>query len=109
LAGLFLLAFLSERASAKAAYIGILTSILFTAWATLTLPDSRILDLGRFNFALHNYMIGVIGHLVLLVVGYAASFVFPNTSAKTRDMTLWGWLRLRKSSPQNLELQHFIQ
>ena len=53
LAGLFLLAFLSERASAAGAYIGIAASLLFTAWATLTLDGGKLWDLGRFNFPLH--------------------------------------------------------
>jgi SSS family solute:Na+ symporter len=109
LAGLFLLAFLVERASAIAAYIGILASLLFTAWATVTLEGSRTWDLGRFNFPLHNYMIGVIGHLILLIVGYFASFVFPNTNAETRAMTLWGWLRHGKPASQNLEVQQLIR
>lgn len=109
LAGLFLLAFLSERASAGAAYIGIAASIIFTAWATLTLADSRVFDLGRFNFPLHSYMIGVIGHLVLLIAGYLASFVLLNKNPEARDMTLWGWLRMRKQSPQHLEMPQFTQ
>ena len=99
LAGLFLLAFLSERASAAGAYIGIAASLLFTAWATLTLDGGKLWDLGRFNFPLHNYMIGVIGHLVLLATGYAASFVFPNRNENTRDLTLWGWRRRASAKP----------
>ena len=106
LAGLFLLAFLTERASGTAAYVGILASVLFTAWATLTLPGNRTWDLGRLNFPLHNFMIGVIGHIVLLTAGYAASFAFPNRNADTRAMTLWGWLRLRRTGAQALEVHH---
>ncbi len=93
LAGLFLLAFLVERAGATAAYIGIGASLLFTAYATLTLDGGKLWDLGRFNFPLHNYMIGVIGHLVLLGTGCAACWFFPNRDARAREMTLWGWLR----------------
>ena len=80
LVGLFLLAFLMPRASGTAANIGIVASLVFTAYATLTLGGGKIWDLGRFNFPLHDYMIGVIGHLILFGVGYAASFVFPNRS-----------------------------
>ena len=105
LAGLFLLAFLAERASSTAAHIGILANILFTAWATLTLAGSRVWDLGRFNFPLHSFMIGVIGQLVLLGAGYAASFAFPNKDQQSREMTLWGWLRFRKAEARQLELQ----
>jgi solute:Na+ symporter, SSS family len=103
LAGLFLLAFLSERASETAAYIGIAASLLFTAWATLTVDSGKIWNLGAFNFPLHTYMIGVIGHLVLLAVGYAASLLFPNQRAGSGDLTLWGWLRSLHAVPSVLE------
>ena len=36
LAGLFLLAYFSKRATRQGVYIGIAASVLFTAWATLT-------------------------------------------------------------------------
>jgi SSS family solute:Na+ symporter len=93
LAGLFLLAFLVQRASRTAAYIGIAASLLFTTWATLTLDGGQIWNLGRFNFPLHSFMIGVIGHVVLLGAGYAASFVFPNQDPAARAMTFAGWRR----------------
>ncbi|SPE42143.1 SSS sodium solute transporter superfamily [Candidatus Sulfopaludibacter sp. SbA3] len=93
LAGLFLLAFLVARAGATAAYMGIGASLVFTTWATLTLDGGRLWDMGRFNFPLHNYMIGVIGHLVLVGIGSVACFFFPNRNLEAREMTLWGWLR----------------
>jgi SSS family solute:Na+ symporter len=93
LAGLFLLAFLTERASETSAYIGIGVNILFTAWATLTQNGGKLWNLSPFNFPLHDYMIGVIGHLVLLGTGYLAGFLFPNRDQTARDLTLWGWLR----------------
>ena len=62
------------------------------------LGDKRILDLGRFNFGWHDYMIGVIGHLVLLVVGYSASLLFGRSVADEAlsGKTLWHWLRTRR-------------
>ncbi len=92
LAGLFLLAFFCGRAGATAAWTGILASLAFTTWATLTLDGGKLWNLGRFNFPLHNYMIGVIGHVIILTVGYLASFVFPNRDPASRSLTLWGWL-----------------
>ena len=71
LAGLFLLAFTSRRATGSDANAGILVCVLFTAWATLTLGEKRMLDLGRYNFPWHDYMIGAIGNMLLLAVGYA--------------------------------------
>jgi SSS family solute:Na+ symporter len=102
LAGLFLLGFLSDRASRTGAYIGIAASLAFTAWATLTLDGGKLWNLGRFNFPYHNYMIGVIGHIVLLVTGYTASFLFPNRNPESRQLTLWVW-RYRKSAAPAIE------
>ncbi|MFZ0760424.1 MAG: sodium:solute symporter, partial [Candidatus Sulfotelmatobacter sp.] len=63
LAGLFLLGFLSTRANRHGAYLGIAASLLFTAWATLTLDGGRIVNLGKYNFPLHDFMIGAVGHV----------------------------------------------
>jgi SSS family solute:Na+ symporter len=93
LAGLFLLAFLSDRANWQGAYAGIAANLAFTGWATLTLNGGEVLDLGRFNFPFHGYTIGAIGHVVLVVVGYLTSFLFPCSAACQRDLTLWGWRR----------------
>jgi SSS family solute:Na+ symporter len=93
LAGLFLLGFLSTRASPWGAYLGIVASLIFTVWATLTLNGGAIVNLGKFNFPLHDFMIGAVGHVVLLVVGYLASFLFPGAAGNMSDLTLWGWLR----------------
>jgi len=97
LVGLFFLAFLTTRTNKQGAYTGIVACLIFTAWATLTLPEKQTLNLGRFNFTLHSYMIGVIGHLVLLVVGYTSSFFFQDENDQKIEMTLWGWLAKRKA------------
>jgi SSS family solute:Na+ symporter len=100
LAGLFLLAFLTKRASRRGVWIGIAAALAFTAWATLTLHDKQVIDLGRWNFPWHDYMIGAIAHLVLLVVGYAASLAWPDQAqSKVTGMTLWQWLRWKKNRP----------
>src|SRR6478609_7138627 len=91
LAGLFLLAFLSPRANKQGAYIGIAACLLFTAYATFTSGKDRLLDLGSYNFAWNNVLIGVISHVVLLVVVYLASFAFAKSAPLSREMTLWGW------------------
>jgi len=98
IAGLFLLAFLSTRANRGGVWVGIIACLLFTGWATLTSGKNQMFDMGRFNFALPAIMIGVVGHVVLLVVGYLASFVFPATSPEHREMTLWGWRARKKAA-----------
>jgi SSS family solute:Na+ symporter len=100
LAGLFLLAFLTARATRRGVYAGISVTVLFTIWASLTLPEKRVLDLGPLNFPWHDYMVGVVGHVLLFVVGYCASFVLPDPVGVDEDlrrMTLVHWLRARKA------------
>lgn len=81
--GIFLLGLFSSRANRQGVNIGIITCILFTAWAFLTSTPvglknpHLILDMGDFNFTHHKLMLGVYSHLVVIVVGYVASLFFP--------------------------------
>jgi SSS family solute:Na+ symporter len=100
LAGLFLLAFLFKRATRKGAIAGIAANLIFTIWATLTL-NGKIVDMGRFNFSMHEYMIGAVGHLVLLVFGILFSLILPNSTPSNPELTLWGWLQ--RNSPAHPE------
>jgi len=74
--GLFLLGFLTRRATRLGAYCGIAACLLFTAWGVLTGPHFRILDLGAFNFNMNPILIGVLGHVVVFSVGYIVSIIF---------------------------------
>ena len=87
LAGLFLLAFLVPRAGAGAAYIGIAASLLFTAYGTLTADGGKLWNLGHFNFPLHNYMIGVIGHVVLVTARMHRELVPAQSGCPTKPPT----------------------
>jgi SSS family solute:Na+ symporter len=94
IAGLFLLAFFTTRANTKGLYVGIAACVLFTGYALLT--SGGFIDLGRYNFTHHKYMLGVYSHLVLFGVGYLASFFFkPNKDI--RHMTFLGWLERRRN------------
>lgn len=81
--GIFLLGLFSARANRQGVNIGIITCILFTAWAFLTSTPigvknpKLLLDLGNFNFTQHKLMLGVYSHLVVIGVGYIASLFFP--------------------------------
>ena len=96
--GLFFLSFFSTRANRRGVWAGIIACLAFTAYATLTQGKNAFLDLGQFNFSLPGVMIGVIGHLVLMVVGYAASLCFPTDPAEGSDLTVWGWLEKKRAS-----------
>jgi SSS family solute:Na+ symporter len=95
LAGLFLLAFLVQRATREGAITGIVASLVFTIWATLT-KDGKLVDLGRFNFTWHDYMIGAIGHVILFVFGIFFSYLLPGTPLAP-SLTLQGWRRRKES------------
>jgi SSS family solute:Na+ symporter len=98
LAGLFLLAFLSPRTNRQGVYIGIASTVVFTAWATATSGEKKFLDLG-FNYPWHDLTIGAVGHVVLFVTGFLGSLFFPREHNSLTEMTLWKWLQTRKQQP----------
>ena len=57
------------------------------------------LDLGRWNFTHHGYMIGVYSHIVLFVVGYLASFFFRH-EPRAEELTYWGWRRRQAAATE---------
>ena len=109
LAGLFLLAFLFPRATRQGATAGIFLSLVVTAWGTLT-EQGKTVDLGRWNFPWHDYMIGALGHIVLLAVGILASLLLPG-SPVAADLTYSGWRRRcadLADAPSALSVSHSI-
>jgi SSS family solute:Na+ symporter len=100
--GIFLLGLFSTRANKQGLYIGIGVTVLFTAYAMLTSTEFEVggqerilLDLGDWNFTQHKYMLGVYSHLIVIVVGYLASFFFPKP-ALGEQLTLHSFLEARK-------------
>ena len=101
LLGLFALGLFSTRATRAGAWLGIAVCVLFTAWATLTsvsFPSvgHPLLNLGRFNYTLEPFLIGVVNHVLLFIVGFGASFVFGRRMSNLGDLTVWS--RGRSSS-----------
>lgn len=98
--GIFLLGLFSKRANKQGLHVGIAVCILFTAYAILTtteINDKLILDFGDYNFPHHKYMLGVYSHLIVLFVGYFASFLFKTEPAKD-ELTIYGYFNLRGKS-----------
>jgi len=89
--GLFALAFLSTRATAGGAYLGIAASLMFTAWATLTSKGQWSPPI---TYSLDPLLIGVFTTVLLFVVGYLTSPLF-GPPASSVALTLPGWLRSR--------------
>ena len=93
--GIFLLGILSRRANKQGLHIGIAACVLFTAYAVLTttkIGDHLILDLGKFNFHQHKYMLGVYSHLIVFGVGYVASLFFKSEPADIH-LTIYGYYK----------------
>ena len=80
--GLFSLGFLTRKCTAKGVYCGILACVLFTAWATIT--GSMHVDLG-FNYTMHPMLLIFWTQLVLFIVGYGASLIFPGTPMRPKN------------------------
>jgi len=96
--GIFLLGLMTKRANAQGVNIGIVASIIFTAYAILTsmkVGGSVILDLGDWNFTHHKYMLGVYTHVIVLVVGYVASLFFKS-EAPDANLTFHSWIKKSK-------------
>lgn len=93
--GVFFLAFMTTRANVGGIWVGIVACLLFTAYATLTAGKTKMIDLGAWNYGWHDVMIATVGHIVVVVVGYFASFLFKSAPAD-RSMTFWGWMEQRR-------------
>jgi SSS family solute:Na+ symporter len=88
--GLFCLGFLTRSATRQGCYIGVACCVVFTAWAILTEPRNRVLDLG-FNFPLNPILIGICGHAVLFGTGWIASRLFGgDRPVDIERLTCWG-------------------
>ena len=107
--GIFILGLFSRRANKQGLYIGIAAAVLFTAYAVLTSTKvdldgdgtkQILLDMGRYNFSHHKYMLGVYSHLIVLVVGYVSSYFFK-TPLADKELTIYGYLEKMKGTTQN--------
>jgi SSS family solute:Na+ symporter len=99
--GIFLLGLFSKRANKQGLYIGIAACVAFTAYAVLTttkIGDGGVIwDLGNYNFPHHKYMLGVYSHLIVLIVGYFASFLFKSEKVKD-ELTIYGYFKLKEKN-----------
>lgn len=104
LAGLFLLAFFFPRATRRGAIAGIIVNLIFTVWATLSL-EHKLAYMGRLQFPWHEYMIGALGHILLLIVGLIVSYIWPGDQPMATEKTLRGWLAQTRSNAAEPLLQ----
>jgi SSS family solute:Na+ symporter len=101
ISGIFLLGLFSSRASRKGMNVAIIACIIFTSYAFLTstkIGSSLLVDLGPYNFTQHKLMLGVYSHLVVIVVGYLASLLFPKEEVD-RSLLFSGLRAARRAVP----------
>ena len=98
--GILLLGLLSRRANKQGLSIGIAACVFFTAYAVLTstkIGNHLILDIGKFNFSQHKYMLGVYSHIIVFVVGYMASLFFK-TPKVADELTIYGYFQKKNNN-----------
>lgn len=95
--GIFLLGLFSSRTNNKGVKIGILASVIFTAYAVLTsttvgegTETHLILNLGDYNYTHNHLMLGVYSHIIVITVGYLASLFFP-AEPVDKKLLYHGW------------------
>lgn len=97
--GVFLLALLSRRASPRGIYLSFAASIVFSIWAILT-GNPAISDwLGARltwwsavpSYDGHIWLIMLWGDLLIMVLGYALSFIVSPGYMAPKNLTVWGW------------------
>lgn len=104
LAGIFVLAFLSGRTTARAIHTAIAANLAFTIWATLTSGKHSWIPGTRYAFPWHEYTIGAIGQLLVIGIGLASN-AFSKSAAREDAMTLWTWLSLKHQSRAALRIE----
>ena len=107
LLGVFTLGFLFRWTTARGTYIAIAISILFNSWAAftrITLPgmETPLLDLGRFNYTLSPFVIGIFSHFVLFGTGMIASLIAGGPRSNTKDLTFWDVLERRREEKKSV-------
>ena len=96
--GLFCLGFFTRTATRQGCYTGVAFCAVFTAWAILTEPRNRVLDLGL-NFPLNPILIGICGHVVLFGTGWLASRLLRgDRPVDVERLTYFGLKKLKSTS-----------
>ena len=91
--GMYALGFFTKRGDARSVWIGIVLTILFTAWTVMAarFPD-RLPEALSVPFDL--YYTGMIGNLVMFVIGYLFGCLLPRRSDKSLEgLTVWSMNR----------------
>lgn len=87
--GIYLIGFFTKRGDAKAIWLGIALSFVFTSWTVIakhwpdTLPQAL-------HVPFDLYYTGLIGNTIMFVIGYAAGMLLPTRPRDLSHLTVWG-------------------
>ena len=90
LLGLYLLGFVTKRASARAIGVGIVFSCAFTCWMAASklgwIPESLPASV---RTPIDNYYTGIVANFIMFAVGYMLSSLLPRRERDLRNLTVW--------------------
>jgi SSS family solute:Na+ symporter len=90
LLGIYGLGFLTTRGDARAVWMGIACTWLFTLWTLGAFPE-------RFSLPFDRYYTALIGNLLMFVVGYGLGMLLPQRPRDLSRLTVWN----RNGAPRN--------
>ena len=86
LLGMYLLGFFTRKGDARAVWVGILFTMVFTAW-TILAKNGMVPESLSVPFDL--YYTGIIGNLVMFLVGYGVALLLPRPKKSLTQLTVW--------------------
>ena len=86
LLGMYLLGFFTRKGDARSVWVGILFTMIFTAWTILAKND---LVPESLSVPFDLYYTGIIGNLVMFIVGYFVAMLFPRRDKNLTQLTVW--------------------
>lgn len=88
LLGMYLLGFLTRRGDARAVWIGIICTLLFTGWTVIAqYAPGRLPALLQVPFDL--YYTGLIGNVLFFVLGFLAASLLPARPRAQTHLNIW--------------------
>ena len=99
LLGVYFIGFFTRRGDARAIWIGIACSLLFTLWTVLVERASQWLPGFMTAKGFELYYTGLIGNVVMFTVGYFAGVLLPGKPRDLHRLTVWDQPRGNPDQP----------
>lgn len=83
---MYLLGFFTRKGDARSVWVGILFTMVFTAW-TILAKNGLVPESLSVPFDL--YYTGIIGNLLMFVMGYGVATFLPRKEKDLKQLTVW--------------------